>query len=178
MLIYRSTKVINFAVGNIGLFGSGLMVICNLNYGVPLAVGSDGALVVGTLWGAIIELTVVRRLFRAPRVILLVATIVGAVAGDPHRIAGERPPRHSYPMAIGKIENTDTVHLKGHQTPSAGGGALGARWPWLVPQPHLPQASSSPRPVTQISPACTGSTRSRSPPWSPRRSAASSARSR
>ena len=118
VLIYRSTKVINFAVGNIGLFGSGLMVICNLNYGVPFWLSVAIGLVVGTLWGAIIELTVVRRLFRAPRVILLVATI--GVSQLSLAILTALPeneqPRHSYPMAIGKIWNlTDTVRLKGPQ---------------------------------------------------------------
>ncbi|MFZ1683382.1 MAG: ABC transporter, partial [Candidatus Zixiibacteriota bacterium] len=117
VLIYRSTKVINFAVGNIGLFGSGLVVICNLNYGVPFWLSVLVGLVVGTLWGAIIELTVVRRLFRAPRVILLVATI--GVSQLSLAILTALPeneqPRHSYPMAIGKIWNIGDMRLKGPQ---------------------------------------------------------------
>ena len=76
VLVYRSTRVINFAVGNMGLVGAGLLVLLAVQYGVPvLAGGRHRALVVGTLYGAIIELIVIRRLFDAPRVIVLVATI-------------------------------------------------------------------------------------------------------
>ena len=75
VLIYRSTKVINFAVGNMGLVGAGLLVILDANYGVPFWIAVVIALVVGTLYGALIELVVIRRLFKAPRVIVLVATI-------------------------------------------------------------------------------------------------------
>lgn len=75
VLIYRSTRVINFAVGSMGLVGAGLVVVCNVNYGIPYWLSVAIALVVGTVYGAAVELVVVRRLFRAPRVILLVATI-------------------------------------------------------------------------------------------------------
>ncbi len=75
VLIYRSTRVINFAVGNMGLVGAGLLVILNVNYGVPFWLAAAMGLAVGVIYGAIIELIVIRRLFRAPRVIVLVATI-------------------------------------------------------------------------------------------------------
>ena len=75
VLIYRSTKVINFAVGNMGLVGAGLLVICDVNYGFPFWLSLAIALAVGTAYGAAIDLVVVRRLARAPRVIVLVATI-------------------------------------------------------------------------------------------------------
>ena len=47
VLVYRSTKVINFAVGNMGLVGAGLLVICNVNYGIPFWLSLAIALVVG-----------------------------------------------------------------------------------------------------------------------------------
>src|SRR3954447_13782036 len=75
VLIYRSTRVINFAVGNMGLVGTGLLVILVENYSVPYWLALPLALVAGTIYGAVIELIVIRRLFRAPRVIVLVATI-------------------------------------------------------------------------------------------------------
>lgn len=75
VLIYRSTRVINFAVGNMGLVGTGLLVILVENYSVPYWLALPIALVAGTIYGAVIELIVIRRLFRAPRVIVLVATI-------------------------------------------------------------------------------------------------------
>jgi ABC-type branched-subunit amino acid transport system ATPase component/ABC-type branched-subunit amino acid transport system permease subunit len=75
VLVHRSTKVVNFAAGNMGLVGAGLFVMCEVNYGIPFWLSLAIALGVGTAWGAVVELVVVRRLFRAPRVILLVATI-------------------------------------------------------------------------------------------------------
>lgn len=79
VLIYRATRVINFAVGNMGLVGAALLALMVVNWGVPFWLAVIGALVVGTLYGTVIELVVVRRLFSAPRVVMLVATI--GVAG-------------------------------------------------------------------------------------------------
>lgn len=75
VLVYRSSKVINFAAGNIGLVGSGVLVLLDVNYNVPFWPAVAMALAVGLVYGAVIELIVVRRLFRAPRVVVLVATI-------------------------------------------------------------------------------------------------------
>ena len=75
VLIYRSTRVINLAVGNMGLPAVGLMALMVINYDFPYWVALPIALLVGTLVGSIIELAVIRRLFNAPRVIVLVATI-------------------------------------------------------------------------------------------------------
>ncbi len=75
VLIYRSTRVINFAVGNLGLPAAGLFALMQIDWGFPFWIGLAAALLVGTLVGALVELTVVRRLFSRPRVILLVATV-------------------------------------------------------------------------------------------------------
>jgi ABC-type branched-subunit amino acid transport system ATPase component/ABC-type branched-subunit amino acid transport system permease subunit len=75
VLIYRSSKVINFAIGSMGLIGSGLLVLLTVQFGVPYWIALAIAIVAGVVYGAIIELAIVRRLFTAPRVILLVATI-------------------------------------------------------------------------------------------------------
>lgn len=75
VLIYRSTRVINFAVGNLGLPAAALFALMQIDWGFPFWVGLAVALLVGTAAGALVELTVVRRLFSRPRVILLVATV-------------------------------------------------------------------------------------------------------
>src|SRR5205085_8847710 len=75
VLIYRSTRVINFAVGDLGVPAAGLLGVMAGAHGWPYWLAFVAALVVGTLSGALVELAVVRRLFRAPRVIVLVATI-------------------------------------------------------------------------------------------------------
>ena len=79
VLIYRSTKVINLAAGNLGLPAMGLMALVVVNYNFPFWVALVVSLFVGLVCGAATELVVIRRLFDAPRVIVLVATI--GVAG-------------------------------------------------------------------------------------------------
>lgn len=75
VLIYRSTRVINFAVGNMGIPGSAVFALLVINWNVPFWLAAAAGLLVGALIGACVELTVVRRLFNAPRVVLLVATV-------------------------------------------------------------------------------------------------------
>ncbi len=75
VLVYRSTRVINFAVGSMGLPAAGVMALLTLQYGFPYWVALPLALVAGTGFATAMELIVVRRLFTAPRVIVLVATI-------------------------------------------------------------------------------------------------------
>ena len=75
VLIYRSNKTINFAHGEIGAFGSALLAKMVLDWSVPFWLALPAVVVVGAALGAVIELAVVRRLFRAPRLVLLVATI-------------------------------------------------------------------------------------------------------
>ena len=75
VLVYRATRVINFAVGSMGLVGASLLALLVVNYDVPFWLAAIAALVVGTLFGTLMELVVIRRLFTAPRVIVLVATI-------------------------------------------------------------------------------------------------------
>jgi ABC-type branched-subunit amino acid transport system ATPase component/ABC-type branched-subunit amino acid transport system permease subunit len=75
VLVYRATRVINFAHGEIGALGAAvlakLVIDLDLNFFVALPL----VLALGAAVGAAIELGVIRRLFRAPRVIVLVATI-------------------------------------------------------------------------------------------------------
>jgi ABC-type branched-subunit amino acid transport system ATPase component/ABC-type branched-subunit amino acid transport system permease subunit len=75
VLVYRSSRVINFAVGNMGVPATALFAIMAGKHGWPYWPALVAALIVGTLTGTVIELAVIRRLFRSPRVIVLVATI-------------------------------------------------------------------------------------------------------
>lgn len=114
VLIFRSTKVINFAVGNMGLPAAGLMALMTINYHLGFWLSLIISLIVGALFAAVIELIVVRRLFNAPRVILLVATIGVAqlatviVRSFPDLSAGRGA---RFPAPIGKTWN-DVVGLR------------------------------------------------------------------
>ena len=104
VLVYRSTRVINFAVGNMGLVGASLLALLCVNWDVPFWLAAIGSLIVGTLFGVVMELVVVRRLFYAPRVIMLVATI--GIAGLAQAVITAYPDLDdegaSYPLAVSK----------------------------------------------------------------------------
>ncbi len=105
VLVYRSTRVVNFAVGNMGLVGASLLPVVVLNYDFPFWVTLVLCLSAGTLFGTIIELIVVRRLFNSPRVIVLVATV--GVAQLAQGVSQSYPdvdqPGATYPKAIGTV---------------------------------------------------------------------------
>ena len=74
-LTYRLNKVVNFAQGDLGtapaVLAVGLVGLSGVNYFLGLATG----LVAAVLLTAIVEIVVVRRFRRSPRLILTVATI-------------------------------------------------------------------------------------------------------
>ena len=117
VLVYRATRVINFAVGNMGLVGTGLFVLLAVQYGVPYWVAAIVGLAVGTLYGALIHLIVIRRLFDAPRVIVLVATIgiaqlsLAILAAYPK--VDKRGAR--FPQAIRSVHEIASVRITGAQ---------------------------------------------------------------
>lgn len=78
VLIYRSTGVINFAFGELGALCAAVLakLVLGLGWSYPLALAVAVAL--GAALGALMELTVVRRLFSSSRLVLLVATIGAA----------------------------------------------------------------------------------------------------
>ncbi|MFE3699691.1 ATP-binding cassette domain-containing protein [Nocardia tengchongensis] len=75
VLVYRSSRIINFAVGNLGVIAAALFPLAVLNYDWPVWAALPAVLAVGTATGALVELAVIRRLFTAPRVTVLIATI-------------------------------------------------------------------------------------------------------
>lgn len=74
-LVYRSNQILNFAQGDLGLLPATLAIdliaFSALNYFLAFGVGLAAAVLVG----AIVEMAIIRRFFRAPRLILTVATI-------------------------------------------------------------------------------------------------------
>jgi ABC-type branched-subunit amino acid transport system ATPase component/ABC-type branched-subunit amino acid transport system permease subunit len=75
VLIYRSTRVINFAVGNMGLPGATLFALLMINWNWPFWPALLLSLAVGAILGFATEVTVVKRLFHRPRIVLLIATV-------------------------------------------------------------------------------------------------------
>src|SRR5262245_17499026 len=75
ILIYRSSRVINFAVGAIGVPATALFGLMAGKHDWPYGAALICALAVGVLTGTLVDIAVIRRLAKAPRVIVLVATI-------------------------------------------------------------------------------------------------------
>jgi ABC-type branched-subunit amino acid transport system permease subunit/ABC-type branched-subunit amino acid transport system ATPase component len=78
ILVFRSTRVINFAIGEMGGFAAALLYRLVIDWKAPFWLSFLTGIAVGAVVGAALELLVVRRLFSAPRVILLVALIGAA----------------------------------------------------------------------------------------------------
>lgn len=74
-LIYRSSRIINFAQGDLGGVPASLGVLCILGPGVPFLLALPLALVTAIALGAAVEFLLLRRFFKAPRLILTVVTI-------------------------------------------------------------------------------------------------------
>src|SRR5438067_11520086 len=75
VLVYRSSRVINFAVGDLGVPSAALLAVMAGKHHWPYWPSLAAAVADGTLAGTVVELAVIRRLVKAPRVIVLVATI-------------------------------------------------------------------------------------------------------
>jgi ABC-type branched-subunit amino acid transport system ATPase component/ABC-type branched-subunit amino acid transport system permease subunit len=75
VLVYRATKVINLAHGQIGAFAAALMVVLVHNERVPYAVAFPAALATGVAIGLLVERGLVRPLIDRSRLAVLVATV-------------------------------------------------------------------------------------------------------
>ena len=75
VLVYRSSRIINFAHGEVGAFAASIFLLAflksGLNYYLLLPIG----LAVGALVSSTAEVVVVRRLRRAPKLMSIVATL-------------------------------------------------------------------------------------------------------
>ena len=74
-LIYRSSRIINFAQGDLGGVPASFGVLLMLGPGVPFFLALPIALVAAIALGAFVEFVILRRFFKAPRLILTVVTI-------------------------------------------------------------------------------------------------------
>lgn len=75
VLVYRAQRFVNFAQANLGLLSSVLLSKMVLDLGVPYLLALPVALAAGALLAVAVELTVIRRLFGAPKLVLMVGSI-------------------------------------------------------------------------------------------------------
>jgi branched-subunit amino acid ABC-type transport system permease component len=75
VLVYMSNRSINFAQGELGAFAVAVMFSLSNRAHFPYWAALPSALAATAVLGALVELTVIRRLFKSPRLIVLIATI-------------------------------------------------------------------------------------------------------
>ncbi|MDQ1697919.1 MAG: branched-chain amino acid transport system permease protein livM [Frankiaceae bacterium] len=75
MLVYRANRVINFAQGEIGAAPALLGIMLMKLEHVPYVVAIGVTIIAAAIVGAVVELAVVRRFARAPRLVLMIATV-------------------------------------------------------------------------------------------------------
>ncbi|HEX2575034.1 MAG TPA: hypothetical protein VHK88_01710 [Aquihabitans sp.] len=74
-LVFRANRILNFAQGDLGTVPTTLAVGLIAITGVPYLVGAVAGLAAALVLGAIVDLAIIRRFSRAPRLLLTVATI-------------------------------------------------------------------------------------------------------
>jgi ABC-type branched-subunit amino acid transport system ATPase component/ABC-type branched-subunit amino acid transport system permease subunit len=118
VLIYRSNRVINFAVGALGAFSAALLALLVIKYHWSYWPAAIAAVLAGGAFAASVEVTVITRLFRAPRVIVLVATIgiaelaFAAQTALPHLDASIDS---TYPSAISGTWHIAGIEVRGSE---------------------------------------------------------------
>src|SRR4051812_23930985 len=75
VLVYRGSRVLNFAQGEVGTAGLFIATWLTVDHGAPWIVGAVVAIVVTAGIGVLFERFVVRRMGDAPRVSVAVATV-------------------------------------------------------------------------------------------------------
>jgi branched-chain amino acid transport system permease protein len=74
-LVYRANRILNFAQGDLGAAPASLAVLLVVTSGASWFVAFGAGIAAALVLGAAVEVLVIRRFFRSPRLILTVATI-------------------------------------------------------------------------------------------------------
>jgi branched-chain amino acid transport system permease protein len=101
-LIYRSNRIINFAQGDLGAAPAVLTVLLLVATKVPYVLALPIGILAAIALGTVVEFVIIRRFFKAPRLILTVATlgllqILAGVAVLLPRFFRIRTPPQSFP---------------------------------------------------------------------------------
>ena len=75
VLVFRSSSILNFAHGEIGIFAAGIFTVIVNRWSIPYWLGFAIALAIGAGAGVLAEVIIVRRLRRAPKLMSVVATL-------------------------------------------------------------------------------------------------------
>jgi branched-chain amino acid transport system permease protein len=74
-LVYRANRILNFAQGDLGTVPTTLAILLITSWGWHYLISLVAGLAASIVLGGVVELVVIRRFFRAPRLLLTVATL-------------------------------------------------------------------------------------------------------
>jgi branched-chain amino acid transport system permease protein len=123
-LVYRANRILNFAQGDLGAAPASLAVLLVVSSGASWLVAFLTGIASAIVLGAVVELVVIRRFLRAPRLILSVATIglAQVLAGLglllPQWFHVAIPPQ-SFPAPIDASFTVGTVRFGGNEVIAA-----------------------------------------------------------
>ena len=133
-LIWRANRVINFAQGDLGAFPATLAVLLITVAGLPWLLGLTIGLAAAVAVGLLADILVIRRFFKAPRLLMTVATIgLAQVLAFcslllPGGLGGG--PGHPHPAAAVRVQPLHRRRGVRRQRPHRGDrGPPAARWP-------------------------------------------------
>lgn len=118
-LVYRAHRILNFAQGDLGAAPASLAVLLLVSSGATWLVAFVAGLATAVVLGALVEIVVIRRFARAPRLVLTVATIglAQVLAGLglllPRWFAVAVPPQ-SYPAPVDWHFTVDPIRFGGN----------------------------------------------------------------
>ncbi len=101
VIVYKSSRVLNFAHGEMGVLAAKVLPVLVLAHGMSYWAALPIALAASVGAGALTEVVVIRRLSRAPRLVVLVATIGAAqlfAAGAALLVAGRNFHGSPFPL--------------------------------------------------------------------------------
>lgn len=119
-LVYRANRIINFAAGDLGGVPAALSVLLILGPGVNYFLAVPIGLCAALALGGVVEFVFIRRFFRAPRLILTVATIaisqiLAGVATVLPRVFGLSRPPTDFPSPFSFTFSIGSVVFRGNE---------------------------------------------------------------
>ena len=75
VLVWRSTRVVNFAQADLGAVPTAFAAAFILFWGWPYLLGLGAGLALAVVLGVVVEMAIIRRFQHAPRLVLTVATL-------------------------------------------------------------------------------------------------------
>ena len=119
-LVYRANRIINFAAGDLGGVPAALSVLLILGPGINYFLAVPLGLCAALALGGFVEFVFIRRFFKAPRLILTVATIavsqiLAGVATVLPRVFGLSRPPTDFPSPFGLTFAIGSVVFRGNE---------------------------------------------------------------